>query len=104
MSDVNAEHDQKATERRQSERIADSIPAVFTLETRPCPCVVLNMSEGGLLLKFDQQPALSPSEGDIGKTGSVVFGVDTSQKSLRGRIIRTLMSDNICVVAISLVG
>jgi len=101
MSDVNAENDQKATERRQSERISASIPAVFTLESRPCPCVVLNMSEGGLLLKFDHQP---PSEGDIGKTGTVAFGVDTSRKNLRGRIIRTLMNDNICVVAISLVG
>ena len=48
MSDMNRRKDQ-----RRDERVSVNIPATLTLEGKLYTCVVLNMSSGGLLLKFD---------------------------------------------------
>ncbi|MGO9409690.1 MAG: PilZ domain-containing protein [Spirochaetia bacterium] len=105
MSDTNAGHDQKPPERRQEKRASVSIPATFTLEKKLYPCRVLNMSAGGLLLKFDQQPSgLLLSKDDTGKTGTIIFGTEESPKSLQGKITRILVNDNVLVAAISVEG
>ena len=97
MSDMNRRRDQ-----RRDERVSVNIPATLTLENRLYTCVVLNMSSGGLLLKFDQQPnGPMISHDDTGKTGTVVLGaVEKPKRSLQGKIIRVFMSDNVRVAAI----
>ena len=93
------------TERRQEERASVNIPATFTLENKPYACVVLNMSTGGLLLKFGQQPDLLLSKDDTGKNGTVVLGIgEKSKKSLHGKIVRVLLNDNARMAALSVVG
>jgi hypothetical protein len=104
MSDTNAGDEKKATERRREERSSVSIPAMLTVENRVYPCIVLNMSKGGLLLKFDSRSDLSISNDDTGKTGTVAFGIEKSQKSFRSKIVRVLLSDNIRVAALSIIG
>jgi hypothetical protein len=97
MSDTNAEKDQ-----RREERVSVNIPATLTLDNKLYTCVVLNMSSGGLLLRFDQQlggPVIS--QDDTGKTGMVVLGTEGKPKrSLQGKIIRVFLSDNVRVAAI----
>lgn len=92
-------------ERRQEERVSVSIPATFTLENKLYACMVLNMSTGGLLLKFVQQPDLLLSKDDTGKNGTVVLGIgEKSQKSLQGKIVRVLLNDNAREAALSVIG
>jgi hypothetical protein len=89
-------------ERRREKRLAVSIPATFALENKLYRCVVLNMSAGGLLLKFSQQPDLLLSQDDTGKKGMVVLG--TEKKSLHGRIVRVLLRDSAREAALSFAG
>jgi len=94
-----------STERRRETRASVSIPATFTLENKLYSCIVLNMSAGGLLLKFSQQPDLLLSQDDTGKNGTVVLGTEEkSKKSLRGKIVRVLLDDSAREAALSVIG
>ena len=95
----------QSTERRHEERVSVNIPATFFLENRLYPCIVQNMSTGGVLLKFHSKPDLLLSTDDTGKSGTVVLGDgEKSKKSLHGRIVRVLLNDNAPVAALSVVG
>lgn len=98
MSNLDADKD-----RRREERLPVNIQATLMLENKTCACVVLNMSSGGLLLRFDE-PAGGPvvSQDDIGRSGTVAFGTEEkSQKSLHCKIIRVFLNGSVRVVALS---
>ena len=88
-----------SSERRRETRASVRIPATFALENKLYRCTVLNMSAGGLLLKFSQQPDLLLSKDDTGKKGTVVLG--TEKKSLHGKIVRVLLHDSAPEAALS---
>jgi hypothetical protein len=91
-------------ERRREARADVSIPATFSLENRLYACVVQNISTGGLLLKFAQQPELLLSKDDTGKSGTVVLDADgQSRKTLQGKIVRVLVIDTAPGAALSVI-
>ena len=100
MSDANTGKDQ-----RREERVSVNIPATLTLENKLYTCVVLNMSQSGLLLKFDQQTAgPTIAQDDIGKTGTVVLGTEEkSTRSLQGKIIRVFLTADVRVAAMFII-
>ena len=94
--------DNRATAER---RVDVRIQATFVLDDKPYACSVMNMSANGLLLRFDGQPDLLPTDEETGKTGTLVFGAgEAVEKTLQGKIVRFLSSDGIQIAAVSVVG
>ena len=88
-------------EKRKSERKPCNIPIIIEIENKNATGILINLSEGGALIKLDDSYSSMFGYFDINKHACFDFSSHLSEKKISGNISRVLENSNEKLVVLS---